>query len=86
MTFAAGTRLGPYEILEAIGAGRFGQVYKGRDLRLDRFVAIKVLAEHLSESPEVKARFERGNWRNSRQKTHRKKTWSEIQASARVLF
>jgi serine/threonine protein kinase len=44
------TRLGPYEILSAIGAGGMGEVYKGRGTRLDRTVAIKVLPEHLSAS------------------------------------
>ena len=43
MTLATGTRLGPYEIVSAIGAGGMGEVYKARDLRLDRTVAIKVL-------------------------------------------
>ena len=42
-----GTRLGPYEILDAIGAGGMGEVYRGRDTRLDRIVAIKVLASGL---------------------------------------
>ena len=59
MIFSAGTKLGPYEIVQAIGAGGFGQVYKARDTRLNRFVAIKVLPEHLSQDPELKARFER---------------------------
>jgi len=59
MTLSAGARLGPYEILDAIGAGGMGEVYRARDSRLDRTVAIKVLPEHLSASPEVRARFER---------------------------
>ena len=59
MTLQSGTKLGPYEIVQAIGAGGMGQVYKARDTRLNRFVAIKVLPEHLSQNPELKARFER---------------------------
>jgi len=55
---AAGTSLGPYEILAALGAGGMGEVYRARDTRLGRDVAIKVLPAHLSASPEVRARFE----------------------------
>ena len=56
---AAGTRLGPYEIASPIGAGGMGEVYKGRDTRLNRTVAIKVLAQHLSNRPDLEARFGR---------------------------
>ena len=59
MTLESGQRLGPYEILAPIGAGGMGEVYKAKDTRLDRIVAIKVLPEHLAENPERKQRFER---------------------------
>ncbi len=59
MTLAAGTRLGPYEIVAAIGAGGMGEVYRARDTRLERTVAVKVLPAHLSTSPESRQRFDR---------------------------
>src|SRR5512132_2230010 len=59
MPLSSGTRLGPYEIVAAIGAGGMGEVYKARDTRLERTVAVKVLPSHLSTSPEVRQRFER---------------------------
>jgi serine/threonine protein kinase/Tol biopolymer transport system component len=59
VTLSAGTRLGPYEIVAPIGAGGMGEVYKAKDTRLERSVAIKVLPQHLSASPEVRQRFER---------------------------
>ena len=58
MTLTSGTRLGPYEITTPIGAGGMGEVYKARDTRLDRTVAIKVLPEHLSQNAELRQRFE----------------------------
>ena len=59
MSLNPGTRLGPYEILELAGAGGMGEVYKARDTRLDRTVAIKVLPAHASANPDAKQRFER---------------------------
>src|SRR5437868_11620945 len=59
MTVGAGSRLGPYEVLSPLGAGGMGEVWKARDTRLERTVAIKVLPERLSASPEVRQRFER---------------------------
>src|SRR5215467_8957813 len=59
MAIPAGTRLGPYEILSAIGAGCMGEVYRARDTRLNRDVAIKVLPEAFASDPERLARFTR---------------------------
>jgi Tol biopolymer transport system component len=59
LTLSAGTRLGPYEIVAPIGAGGMGEVFKARDSRLERTVAIKVLPTHLTSSPETRQRFER---------------------------
>ena len=59
MTLENGSRLGHFEIVEPLGAGGMGEVYRAQDTRLDRTVAIKVLPQHLSESPELKQRLER---------------------------
>jgi serine/threonine protein kinase/Tol biopolymer transport system component len=59
MPLAPGTKLGPYEILSPLGAGGMGEVYRARDTRLDRSVAIKILPAHLSADPARKLRFER---------------------------
>src|SRR5881409_4088709 len=56
MSLSTGARLGPYEILALIGAGGMGEVYKARDTRLDRIVAIKICAEQFSERFEREAR------------------------------
>ena len=54
-----GNRLGPYEIVSRIGAGGMGEVFKARDTRLDRTVAVKVLPSEFARDAEVKLRFER---------------------------
>jgi serine/threonine protein kinase len=59
LTPQSGTKLGPYEILEPIGAGGMGEVYKAKDTRLDRAVAIKALPSHVASNPDVRQRFER---------------------------
>ena len=59
MGIASGTRLGPYEVLARLGGGGMGEVYRARDTRLGRDVAIKVLRQHLSSSPEDRTRFKR---------------------------
>jgi hypothetical protein len=59
MALTPGTRLGPYEVVAAIGAGGMGEVYRAQDSRLDRSVAIKVLPQHLSSQPDLRERFER---------------------------
>ena len=58
MTIAPGARLGPYEVLSLIGAGGMGEVYKARDTRLDRTVAIKLLPADLADRPDRRRRFE----------------------------
>ncbi len=59
MPLTPGTRFGPYEIQDALGAGGMGEVYRATDTRLDRTVAIKVLPSHLSSNPELRQRFDR---------------------------
>jgi serine/threonine protein kinase len=59
MSLAAGTRLGAYEITTKIGAGGMGEIYRARDTRLDRTVAVKVLPEALASAPEFHERFDR---------------------------
>ena len=59
MPLQAGTRLGPYEVVLPLGDGGMGEVYRARDTRLDRTVAINILNSALVASPELKARFER---------------------------
>ena len=59
MALTSGTRLGPHEILSAIGVGGMGEVYRARDTRLNRIVAVKVLPTHLADRSELRERFER---------------------------
>jgi eukaryotic-like serine/threonine-protein kinase len=59
MPLSVGTKLGPYEILAPIGAGGMGEVYRARDTKLDRNVAIKILPDAVTHDPERLARFER---------------------------
>lgn len=59
MSLVSGTKLGPYEVLDAAGAGGMGEIYKARDTRLDRTVAIKVLPSELAAHPELRQRLER---------------------------
>ncbi len=59
MALAPGAKLGPYEIVAPLGAGAMGEVYKARDTRLERTVAIKILPAHLSSDPVRRQRFER---------------------------
>jgi len=56
---SSGTRLGPYEIVSLLGAGGMGEVYKARDTRLDRIVAVKILPDHVAHDPDFRQRFER---------------------------
>ena len=59
MRLTSGTQLGPYEIIAPLGAGGMGEVYRAKDTRLDRTVAVKILPTHLSDNPAAKQRFER---------------------------
>ena len=59
MLLVPGTKLGPYEIVSPLGAGGMGEVYRARDTRLERTVAIKILPEQVSKDPLRKQRFER---------------------------
>jgi eukaryotic-like serine/threonine-protein kinase len=59
MGLSTGTQLGPFQILSATGAGGMGEVYKARDTRLDRMVAIKILSAHLVDRAELRERIER---------------------------
>ena len=59
MSLSPGTRLGPYEVIAPLGAGGMGEVYRAKDTRLDRIVAVKILPAHAAADPEFKARFDR---------------------------
>src|ERR1700723_2143375 len=59
MALTSGTKLGPYQIESLLGAGGMGEVYRARDTRLNRTVAIKTLMQGVADTPEVRQRFER---------------------------
>jgi len=59
MALTSGMKLGPYEIQSSLGAGGMGEVYRAKDTRLDRTVAVKILPSHLSDNLEAKQRFDR---------------------------
>ena len=59
MAILPGKRLGPYEILSAIGVGGMGEVHFARDTRLERAVAVRILPDHLADRSELRERFER---------------------------
>ena len=59
MPIITGQRLGPYEIFSSVGAGGMGEVYRAKDTRLERIVAIKILPDHLADRAELRGRFER---------------------------
>ena len=57
MLLACGTRLGFYEIISCVGTGGMGELYRTRDIRLKRIIALKIIPEHLSSNPEARERF-----------------------------
>ena len=59
MLLECGTRLGFYEIISCVGTGGMGEVYRARDIRLKRVVALKIIPEHLSSNPNIGERFQR---------------------------
>jgi serine/threonine protein kinase len=59
MALAAGTKLGRYEVQSPVGSGGMGEVYRAKDTRLDRTVAVKILPAHLSDNPDARQRFDR---------------------------
>src|SRR5947207_865889 len=59
MTFSTGARLGPYEVVSLVGSGGMGEVYRARDTRLERDVAVKVLPPHLIDTAQARDRFQR---------------------------
>ena len=78
MTIAAGTRLGSYEIVSALGAGGMGEVYRARDTKLDRDVAVKVLPEQLSANARTRSPGSSARPRRSRRSRIRTSSRSSI--------
>ena len=78
MSLSARTRLGSFEILESIGAGGMGEVYRARDNKLGRDVAIKILPSHLTADPERRARFDARSptARHPQPPSHRRHLWA----------
>jgi serine/threonine protein kinase len=62
MPLTPGTKLGPYQIESLLGAGGTGEVYRARDTRLDRTVAIKILTQGVADTPKIRQRVERHEW------------------------
>jgi serine/threonine protein kinase len=86
MALQPGTRLGPYEVVSPLGAGGMGEVYRARDARLERTVAIKVLPSHIASNPDARQRFEREalNARSGAREVRRGPGLTEVPGGASV--